>query len=270
MKRDISKKELIKKISELEKDLDRRPNKRDNSSLYYYARKYFGSWNNLMKSAGFKTKFRQTICSIKFNKDFAYFIGLLVTDGHIVYDNIHGKYKVMIYTSYPKERDMIINLIKRLFNYKPSVTSRMYGFSKKPNFEIKITSKFLVNILVNDFGVMNGAKSFKVTVPKIIKNSKNPIIKKAFLRGVIDGDGSILRREIKIASSSINFLKDLKDIFNYFHVPSGEIFRNSKVTNVLEFRTYGAKNMEKLYRLLYPADYYYKRKKNKWENNIFK
>ena len=39
----INKEKLIKDIYRLEKKLGRRPRKRDDSSLYYLARKHFGS-----------------------------------------------------------------------------------------------------------------------------------------------------------------------------------------------------------------------------------
>jgi len=54
----ISKKELIKKVFALENRLGRKPKKRDNHTLYAHSRKYFGSWNNLMKAAGYETKKR--------------------------------------------------------------------------------------------------------------------------------------------------------------------------------------------------------------------
>jgi len=49
----------------------------------------------------------QKISSIDFNEDFAYSLGLLITDGHIVYNKIKKRYKSNLYTSYPKEKNMI-------------------------------------------------------------------------------------------------------------------------------------------------------------------
>jgi len=82
----LKKTELIQQVISLSHKLNRKPMKRDDVTLNYYARKIFGSWNNLMKAAGYKVKFYQKIDSVKFNEDFAYFLGLLVTDGHIYYN----------------------------------------------------------------------------------------------------------------------------------------------------------------------------------------
>ena len=103
---------------------------------------------------------------------------------------------------------MLLKLIKYLFSYNAPVTSRMYGFNKKPNYEIRIESKNLAMILMNDFDVPSGAKSLNIEIPKKIR-SANTKIKKAFLRGVIDGDGCIGKYDIKISSGSRKFLEDL-------------------------------------------------------------
>lgn len=84
--KEISKNKLVGCVIELENRLKRRPQKRDDSSLYYHSRRIFGSWNKLMQTAGFKIKVYQKIDSVKLDKDFAYFLGLVVTDGHIVHN----------------------------------------------------------------------------------------------------------------------------------------------------------------------------------------
>ena len=84
----FSKKELIEKVFDLEVRLGRRPTKRDDNFLYLASRKVFGSWNNLMNAAGYETKFYQEINNFSFNNNFAYFLGLIVTDGHM---KVHSK-----------------------------------------------------------------------------------------------------------------------------------------------------------------------------------
>ena len=266
----ILKDELIEKVLELAKKLNRRPMKRDDNYLNYYAKKYFGSWNKMMKHAGFNVIFYQKINSIKFDENFAYFLGLLITDGHIVY-NKSGKYKVAIYNSYPEEKNMISQLIKNIFNYKVGISSRMYGFNKKPNYEIRISSRNLAKILVDDIGVPSGAKSLNVRIPKVLFN-KNPRILGAFLRGVIDGDGSVLKGAIKIASGSIIFLKELKIILKNLGISSSSITKDNRKTNTFSIRIYNHNNLIKFYYLIYPKNikFYYNRKKIKWKNNIFK
>ncbi len=267
----ISKEELIAQVIKLNITLSRRPKKRDNSSLNYHAKKKFGSWNKLMQEAGFKVKFYQNINKIEFNEDFAYFLGLVITDGHIVYDRNKGKYKVGLYTSYPEEKEMLLKFIRFLFDYDAGVSSRMYGFNKRPNYEIRIASKNLVEFLVNKFEIFAGAKSLKVKVPKIIINSDDKRIKGAFLRGVIDGDGSILKKSIKIASGSKKFLLDIKKLLATMEINSSNVIRDNRITNTFAIRI-GSRVMKKLYELLYFSKdtYHYPRKRMLWKTNIFK
>jgi len=188
-----------------------------------------------MEAAGYKIKLNQKVSSVTFNENFAYFLGLIITDGHIVYNSISKKYKVAIYTSFPDERDMIITLIKDLFNYTAIFSSRLYGFNKKPNYEIRINSKQLANILINDFDIPSGAKSLSVGIPSAITRG-NLRIKKSFLRGVIDGDGSIGRNTIKISSGSVNFLQGLKVLITELGIFSGTIVRDNRKTNTFSLR----------------------------------
>jgi len=226
----ISKKELIKNVLTLEIKLGRKPKKRDNSTLYANSRKVFGSWNNLMEAAGYEVRFYQKIDNIHIKDNFAYFLGLLVTDGHIYYNQDTKCYKVSIYTSYPEERDRIIRLIKDLFKYNAYFSSRMDGgFNKKPNYEIRVCSKKLADILIKDWQIPFGAKSSRVRIPPKITKS-NPNMKKLFLKGVIDGDGSISKRGIKIASGSTAFLKDLKELLNGLGIGTGSIITERETT----------------------------------------
>ena len=114
MENDTSPKSLlVKSILNLERKLGRRPTKWDSGTLYRYSRKYLGSWNNLMKAAGYQVKSHQYPTVPPYNQDFAYFLGLLVTDGTVYYNPKLTKYKVAIYTSYPEERDIIVKLVRK-------------------------------------------------------------------------------------------------------------------------------------------------------------
>jgi intein/homing endonuclease len=258
----ISKNELIRQVKDIAVKLKRRPQKRDDMILNYNARKYFGSWNNLMKSAGYKVRYYQKINSVKFDEDFAYFLGLLITDGHIHSNNITKRYKIAIYTSYNDEKKMIARLIKKLFNYNPGITSRMYGFNKRPNYEIRIASKNLVNILVSNYEIPSGAKSLIVCIPSIMfKSSKN--IKKSFIRGVIDGDGSIMKNNVKIASGSKLFLEGLKILLESISISSGNVIKDNKITNTYSIRISNKEGYLKVEEM-YNANYYYSRKKAKF------
>ena len=261
-KKEIFKRDLIKEIKYLHSQLGRRPTRHDRSSLYYRARKYFGSWNKLMEEAGYRIRPIQYIEEIKLDKNFAYFLGLVITDGHIVCNLKKKAYKVAIYTSYAKERDLIIKLIKNLFNYNSGIRSRKYGFNKRINYEIRINSKKLVNFLVRDLRIPFGNKSSIVRVPDKIKQNDDKMIKKSFLRGVIDGDGSIiLGWGIKIASGSSKFLVDLKYLLKELDVKTGSIHKHRKA-NTYTLNINNKEGINKI-KTIYNNEISYPRKKDK-------
>lgn len=166
---------------------------------------------------------------------------------------------------------MLLKLIRQLFGYNAGVSSRMYGFNKRSNYEIRINSKNLVKMLTSEFGLTAGAKSLSVVVPKQIRNTKDNKIKGAFLRGVIDGDGSILKGVIKIASGSVRLLEGIKKLLGDLGIHSGKVIKDNKKTSTVSIRICGNENIIKLYKILYPENtcFYYARKRDIWKNNTF-
>jgi DNA-binding transcriptional regulator WhiA len=261
-----TKKKILEEILLLEKRLGRVPVKRDNSNLYSLSRKYFGSWNNLMKEAGYIVKERQHPIIPKLNlRNLYYFMGLLCTDGHIHIDKEKTRNKLMIFTSNKDEREMIFKLIYNLFQYKASIREKIYGFSKRPNYEIYISSKSICEFFCN-LGVPSGAKSLTIALPEIIKNCKTCFFWD-FLRGVFDGDGSIINTEkskaFKIASGSEKFLEDFKQIF--INKDFSPILRKER-NNLWILKFNKKEEINKIYNLLYKdAEFFYTRKKLNWE-----
>ncbi|MDP7141247.1 MAG: LAGLIDADG family homing endonuclease [Candidatus Woesearchaeota archaeon] len=255
----ISKNELIKRVKILENKLNRKPKKRDDNTLYCYSRKLFGSWNNLMKSAGYKVIYYQKINFMDLNEDSAYFLGLLITDGHIYFNKKIKNYKVAIYTSYPEEKEMILKLIQHLFSYTPGISSRRYGFNKKPNYEIRISSKKLAEIIISEYEIPAGPKSLIVDIPKKIMDNSIKI-RIAFLRGVIDGDGSIQPNQIKINSGSEKFIRSLKELLISLTISSGKIYK-SKKSETFELKIATRKNIKKLKSIYNTNKFVYLRKK---------
>lgn len=82
-----NKEKIISAVHDLGKRLKRRPVKRDNSNLYFLSRKYFGSWNKMMEGAGYNTEKLQKPRIPNLNSDLLYyFLGLVCTDGHVVFN----------------------------------------------------------------------------------------------------------------------------------------------------------------------------------------
>ncbi|MFH0701831.1 MAG: LAGLIDADG family homing endonuclease [Candidatus Woesearchaeota archaeon] len=227
-----SQKELIERLLVLEKERGRRPKKRDNNSLYKNSRRLFGSWNKMMEAAGYEVRFIQKVESITFDNDFYYFLGLLITDGHICRVLKTKDFKIAIYTSYPEERELIIKLIKKLFNYNAYFSSKFASYNKKPNYEIRVCSKGLVNLLIDKWSIPSGSKSSIVRIPRKIKEGDLKA-KQSFVRGVIDGDGSITKYGIKITSGSILFLEDLKKLLINIGIRSGSVLKERETTFTL-------------------------------------
>jgi len=253
--------ELTTELKMLESTLGRRPQKRDSATLNYRARKKFGSWNNFMIASGYDVHIYQEVTPANLNETYGYFIGLLITDGHIRYSKSKD-YKIALYTSYDDEKWLIVEFIKNLFNYKAAITKRKYGFNKKENYEIRISSKKLADELMIKFQIPHGPKSLKVKVPEIIKNG-NIEIKKAFIRGVIDGDGCISEKCIKITSGSIDFLNEMIELLKEFEIHAGKITKDRKTGMAFSIRICRYQDRLRIKEMYNSSRWYYKRKKEK-------
>lgn len=267
----ITKEGVIEKFYILRDKLNRKPVKRDDPYLYFLSRKYLGSWNNLLKEARYTVRLKQYAKIPQLNRvEFYYFLGLLCTDGHIQFNEKKGKYRLIIFTSNENEKCMIKDLIYVLFNYKASLRSKIYGFSKKPNYEIYISSKKICKFFC-DLGIPSGAKSLIIKIPEIIKKCSD-LFFWSFIRGVFDGDGSIISSKnnwtFKIASGSKIFIHELNDLF--LKRSFSPILRKEK-ENLWILKLHKKEEIKKIYSLIYKdADKYcYARKRLKWENNNF-
>jgi len=260
------KNKVMVKARDLEKKLGRRIVKRDNSNLFSLAKKHFGSWNNLMKTLGHEVReFRKVIIPFKYTKELFYFIGLLCSDGHIQTIESKGNYKLIIFTSYPEEKQIILKLMEKLFHYKASVREKNYGFSNKLNYEVHIYSKALCNFFIG-FGIPSGNKSSIIKLPIILKKASR-IEKISFLKGVFDGDGSIIRSKnqviFRIYSGSRDFilgLKNLIDNLGFSPKINRERFSWSLSLNKQE-------EVKNLFKIFYETKdcCFYPRKKLKWK-----
>lgn len=263
-----NKQKVIQEIKSLEVKLRRKPMKRDSHTLYGLTRKFFGSWNNAMKKSGFEVKITQKPkIPEKINENLAYFLGLLITDGHIASNKDKGEYRTMIFNSFEEEKNKIIQLIKKLFDYNAPIRKKMYGFNKLPNYEIHINSKKLAKCLINKFKIPAGNKSRIVKVPPYFFKSRRNISLN-FIRGVIDGDGSVSQNRIKIASGSEDFLKGINRVLSNYNIFSGKIIPE-KSSNTFIVYISSKENFKNLYHLLYSnAEFFYSRKKECWERYL--
>lgn len=251
---------VILRIKQLHNELGRRPVKRDNSHLYLLARQYYGTWNNALRASGYSVKDFQKPLVPSLTSELAYFIGLVITDGHLVYNEQRGVYEIRLYTSYPIEGDLIVKLIKKLFNYNVKPRKRkMYGFNKVPNYELILCSKKLVLFLRDEFDVPTGAKSNNIKMPTKLTKDKTLFFN--FLRGLIDGDGSISNR-VKLNSVSRKFLEQIRKELS----KQGIITSLCSTGTTYELAINRKKHIKRLYNLLYRnPTFYYPRKKARFD-----
>ena len=161
-RRKWNKKLVILEVHKLHKTLKRRPVKRDSSILYQMSRKFFGGWNNAMKASGYKVKDFQKVKIPKTCSNFCYFIGLIISDGHLVYQP--RDYRIIISTSYGEEKEIIYKLIKKLFKYLPYVRKRKYkNRNILPSYDVCIFSKNLCDFIRKKFKIPTGANSIATT-----------------------------------------------------------------------------------------------------------
>ncbi|MEK6909381.1 MAG: LAGLIDADG family homing endonuclease [Nanoarchaeota archaeon] len=264
----IHQEKIIENLKNLEKELGRRPVKRDNATLYFLSRKHFGTWNKMMSTAGYKCKSIQKPTTPKeITRELSYFLGLVSTDGHMQVKKEKGQYRLMVYTSEKEEVDLILKLILLLFNYKASIRLRKTGFkNSRPNYEIYMSSKD-VTTFMKSLEIPSGAKSENIRLPTIFFRKEAYIWD--YLRGVFDGDGSIIfsghNHIFKISSGSIGFLKDLHKIL----IENG--FNNFKIWkdkgNVWNLRNNTKRDIVDLHNQIYKnASFFYPRKKLKWDS----
>ncbi len=263
------KKEWIRDIRALHKKLGRRPKKRDSNRLYGASRALFGNWNRGMEAAGYKTYHHQKAKIPRLDENLAYYLGLLVTDGHIVKDGLKH-YNLELYTSYEEEKDMLVKLIRELFDYKAFVWKRNTQWSGRDAYVISVFSKEVVNYFINAFGILSGNKTWGVEVPACILDSP-PTLQGAFIRGAIEGDGCIRVAPpyVSLVSASKRFLPQVQTMLERWGIVTNRIYQH-RSGRLYDLGVSGRKNIYKLYKLMYPTDleYYYPRKKEKLEKSV--
>lgn len=265
MERIWTKGKILERIRELHNSFGHRPTKYEVGSLYNIARFHFGSWGNALRCAGYEIKHLQKIELQKgITRKLAYFVGLVLSDGHIVFNKIANRYVVKLFTSYEIEKKMLLRLIKDMFKYIPTTRPRKYGFNKVPNYEIIISSRALAEFLINEFEIPFGRKSNKIRIPKIFFDNNLFL---DLLHGIIDGDGGIDKDGVTIYSSSKEFLLDIKTILqSKFDIRTWNVSKSSKTVWYL---TIPLNVSFKLYSRIYrKCEFYYPKLKEKWKENL--
>ena len=184
---------------------------------------------------------------VKWNNNFAYVIGLFTADGNMSPDGRHLEFC---------SKDLeLIRTFKRCLNLNNRICRKRRGQHPKTwCHRIQFGNKELYNFFI-EIGLMPN-KSRLLADLKIPKRYFSN-----FLRGLIDGDGSIdindhpesrfKQLKIRIASSSMHFLKWLnKHTFEILKV-RGRIIRSNNHSYQL---TFYKTNLPRIFRYIYNSD----------------
>lgn len=185
--------------------------------------------------------------NLNLSNEESYYLGLLVTDGCISNNRISLSFK---------EEDvyMLENFAKFL---GPKVNVNSY-FHKKHN-------KLQYMVGARNTQVCNNLKKLAVFVNKSYDLKLNIPLNFNILRGIIDGDGSVINNKnkiyIKIFGVSEEFLKQIQEYLKIFNVKS--VIKKEKTCSCLSI--YNQKDVLFLYKkMYYSTDLFLIRKKNKY------
>jgi len=162
------------------------------------------------------------------NPVFNYYCGLLVTDGFI--DDRGNRVSLRLHE---KDKDIIIKL-GSYFNrdIKSYYVSKFNSY----NYDITLTGKYLRNYLSLHYNLHNN-KTFTCSMPTTFYD---PECLRYYIRGVIDGDGSIRSNEVRIYCGSETFIEGLILLLNKtldVNLKKDYIYRDNKTRKYPGFRS---------------------------------
>ena len=158
------------------------------------------------------------------NPELAEILGIILGDGHLECNKKHKSntvYLLNIAGSYSEDFDYYDTYFRKIFFDLFNADFKIY-MRRNDELVINIYSKIIANFF-KFLGVHPGNKTDFNEIPLIILNSK-PEIKRAFIRGVFDTDGSItFKRDyhgkhsnpvVSITMKSQKFIEQLSDFMN--------------------------------------------------------
>jgi len=177
----------------------------------FILRKLFPSINFTEKSVVLTVKRskHKVRLQLEINKEFAYFIGLILGDGSLAGTKSmdRGGWRILFCGADEAFMKNYISMVSRLFGIEAHLR-RVIRRDGRSYFEAVFASKVVHRLLTNVFDIPAGRKCDKIRAPDILLSL--PIeIQTSFLRGLFDTDGSISRGEIKFATTSRSLCKDI-------------------------------------------------------------
>ena len=149
-----------------------------------------------------KKQLNNTVFDAPLNEESAYWLGMLLSDGYISKD-----YKCLEFGLKDKEHvEKFRRFLKSQHKIEHKITSTNSDY-----YRLVIHDDYLCSRL-RELGIEN-RKTYNL---RIVSELENPDIARHFIRGFVDGDGHIVKKEIGITSYSIENLKVLENYMNKY------------------------------------------------------
>lgn len=190
----------------------------------------------------------------------AYILGLLLSDGYIIYPNRKGRSPQWGITLQEKD-SYILEAIKKSIGTNKKITTRNHNNSIE--YYLILTSSKMVNDL-SKYGIVK-QKSKTIRLPKIDNQYMHHLI-----RGIFDGDGCVYKNVCSFCGNK-NIVEDIKNfLVSTINLSDNKLSNrknsliNSKYMDVYAYCFSSKKDREMFYNYIYKdASIYLKRKEEK-------
>lgn len=144
--------------------------------------------------------------------DLAYCVGVILGDGSLAgnISNEKGNWRVAVFFDNLEHRALYDSIIRKELDLV-----QIHRLSSEHCYVSLCCSKVFHWFLRSYFGVCNGFKSSRIFVPQNLLDSTAIEVKKAFLQGLFDTDGTITKRGyVKYASTSKVIIDQVRLLLN--------------------------------------------------------
>lgn len=153
----------------------------------------------------------------KINENLAYFAGLILGDGSLAGNSLNqkGNWTVSVVFDDIEHRKVFDEISLQLFGILPKNRKD----KRKNAYYSTLHSKTLHWILRSFFDMHNGFKANKISIPKVILESKNRQLKIAILQGLFDSDGTITKvGHVQFGSTSKIIVEQISQMLNELEI----------------------------------------------------
>jgi subtilisin family serine protease len=148
--------------------------------------------------------------TIKLNEDLAYWLGLVLSDGHIM----SSSQSIEFCGNDIRLIEQFEQLTLKIFN------KECFRYTQKDRINClrtRVHSKIIYDFVQYKCGINSGKKSLSIDVPKLIQRSPMNIVG-AFYAGIIEGDGCVYGNRIRICTGSKVFAQTTKVLLNTYGI----------------------------------------------------